>query len=198
MQRYDAFQLVNIRTAHHRQDVDLVFAHAFEREIEPLVGVHVRKGQRIYQLAEFFLRTFRRSCPSCARLITPMTPLRSVTSQVLELARANPLQRLLHCGSAGSRWLAALISLPLGAGRVVDLRRGQVDAVLHRQRFVDGLVLQSRGDEEAHQVRDHQRDDDRIVLGHLEDHQHGGHGARTTPAKTAPMPTSAYAPGVAV
>jgi hypothetical protein len=34
---------MQIRTAHHGQDFDLVCAHAFERQIKPLVGVDVRK-----------------------------------------------------------------------------------------------------------------------------------------------------------
>ena len=52
-----------------------------------------------------------------------------------------------------------------------------MDAILHGQRFVDGFVLQLRRNEKAHQIRNHQRDDHRIVLRHLEDHQHRGHGS---------------------
>ncbi len=57
------------------------------------------------------------------------------------------------------------------------LGRGQVDAILKRQGSVDGLPLQPGGNEEAHQIRNHQRDDDGIVARRLKDHHHRGHGS---------------------
>ena len=41
-----------------RQDFDLIRTHALKRQIQSLVGVHVRKSQRIHQLAKLLLRTF--------------------------------------------------------------------------------------------------------------------------------------------
>ena len=51
-----------------------------------------------------------------------------------------------------------------------------MDAILHRERLVDRLMLQEGGDEEADQIGDHQGDDDSVVLGHLEDDEHRCHG----------------------
>src|SRR5712671_4903403 len=53
---------------------------------------------------------------------------------------------------------------------------GQVNAVLIREDFVDGLRLQTRRDEQAHEVGNHQRNDHGIIAGDLENHQDGGHG----------------------
>ena len=47
------------RRGSHRQDFDLVCAHALKRQIKPLVGVDVRKTTRIHQLTELLIRTFR-------------------------------------------------------------------------------------------------------------------------------------------
>ena len=47
-----------VRAAHDRQDVDLVGAHAFERQIKSRVGVDVRKSQRIHEIADFLIRAF--------------------------------------------------------------------------------------------------------------------------------------------
>ncbi len=58
-QRHDSFQLVHISAVHHRQDFDLVCPHALQRQIQPVVGVDVRKNQLIYQLAELLIGMFR-------------------------------------------------------------------------------------------------------------------------------------------
>jgi hypothetical protein len=50
---------MHVRTVYHRQYFDLVRAHALKRQIKPLVGVDVRKNQRIHQLAELLIRSFR-------------------------------------------------------------------------------------------------------------------------------------------
>ena len=105
-----------------------------------------------------------------------MTPLGSVTSEVRNSLRLKSRQRFLNCEVGGEQPACGLqhfrdpaLTLPLTSSG------GQVNAVLHRERFVDGLVLQTRGDEEADHIGDHQRYDDGVVLGHLEDHQDGGH-----------------------
>src|SRR5258708_39279701 len=65
--------------------------------------------------------------------------------------------RLNHC---------ALSSL------LTRLRRGQMNAVLVRQTFVDRLLLKSCGDEKAHQAGNHQRDNYRIIPSDLKNHDH--------------------------
>jgi hypothetical protein len=51
VQGYDAFKLMHIRAAHDWQNFDLVGAHAFERQIKPLVGVDV--GDLVDALASY-------------------------------------------------------------------------------------------------------------------------------------------------
>ena len=53
---------------------------------------------------------------------------------------------------------------------------GQVNAVLIGQDFVDGLRLQPRRDEQAHQIGNHQGNDDGIIAGDFKNHQDGSHG----------------------
>src|ERR1017187_2019653 len=57
-QGYDAQQFVHIGSAHYRQDFNLVCAHAFERQIKPLIGVYVRKNERVDQVTEFLVGAF--------------------------------------------------------------------------------------------------------------------------------------------
>jgi hypothetical protein len=45
LQRYDADQFVYIGAADHRQQIDLVATHALQRQVQPLIGVHVGKDQ---------------------------------------------------------------------------------------------------------------------------------------------------------
>ncbi len=61
--------------------------------------------------------------------------------------------------------------MPLGG-----LGRGEVDTFLQAQRFVDGLPLQTVGNEKANEIRYHQRNDDGIVVCDLEDHDDRSHG----------------------
>ena len=58
-----------------------------------------------------------------------------------------------------------------------------MDTILNRQSFIDRSPLQSRGNEQAHEIRDHQRHDDSVVLGHLENHQHGSHRRSHNPSE---------------
>src|SRR5215475_11097491 len=49
----------------------------------------------------------------------------------------------------------------------------QVNAVLKRERLVDGLSLQAKRDVKAHEVGNHERHDDGIIARHFENHDHG-------------------------
>src|SRR5208283_2182898 len=55
----DAFQLMHISTAHYRQTVDLVCAHALQRQIETLVGVDVRKNHPSHEFLQMLAGAFR-------------------------------------------------------------------------------------------------------------------------------------------
>ena len=46
---------MHVSTVHHRQDFDLVCAHALERQIKAPVGVDVRKDQRIHEVTELLI-----------------------------------------------------------------------------------------------------------------------------------------------
>ena len=56
-----------------------------------------------------------------------------------------------------------------GATPRVRCAPGQIDSILLGQRLVNGVGLQLAGDKEANEVRDHQRDDDRIVARHRDE-----------------------------
>ena len=55
----DAFQLMHISPAHYRQNVDLVCAHALQCQIEPLVGVDVRKNRPGHKFLQMLGGAFR-------------------------------------------------------------------------------------------------------------------------------------------
>jgi hypothetical protein len=54
-QGYDPFQLVHISPANYRENFELVFAHALERQIQPLVGVDVGKNGLAQELSQLLL-----------------------------------------------------------------------------------------------------------------------------------------------
>ena len=58
-QGYNAQQLVHIGPAHYRQDFNLACSHAFERQIKPLIGVDVRKNERVDEVTELLIGAFR-------------------------------------------------------------------------------------------------------------------------------------------
>ena len=71
----------------------------------------------------------------------------------------------------------AVFGLHEGAGLkarqlIARFARGQIDAFLVRQRFVNGLALQTVGHQERDEIRDHERHDDGVVARHFEDHDH--------------------------
>jgi hypothetical protein len=57
VQGHNPFQLVHIYTAHYWQHFDLVRSHALERQIKPLIGVDVGKGERIQDFADLLIST---------------------------------------------------------------------------------------------------------------------------------------------
>ena len=61
------------------------------------------------------------------------------------------------------------------ASLLTRLGARQVNPVLIGQRFVDGFPLQSRGDKKTHKIRNHQRNDHRVILCRFKDHEYRGH-----------------------
>ena len=55
----DTFQLMHVSTTHYRQNVDLICAHALQRQIETLVGVDVRKNQPRHEFLQMPAGAFR-------------------------------------------------------------------------------------------------------------------------------------------
>jgi len=107
----------------------------------------------------------------------PMTPRRSVTrADRRPLARMRP--GLAHRDFGFQQKPRSFHDLRDRALILMQPRlgAGQMDAVLHGQRLVDGLMLQEGGDKEADHVGDHEGNDDGVVLSHLEDDEHRGHG----------------------
>src|ERR1035437_4257305 len=58
VQGHNAFQLVHISTAHYRQHLDPVCAHALERQIKSLVRVDVWKNKPTHELIQMLGGTF--------------------------------------------------------------------------------------------------------------------------------------------
>ena len=52
-QRYDPFQLVDVGAIHDWQKVELICPHALQCQVKTLVGMDVRKCERIHQFFEF-------------------------------------------------------------------------------------------------------------------------------------------------
>jgi hypothetical protein len=143
-QGQDAFQLVHVRPVHHGQDFDLVCTHAFERQIQPLIRVDVRKSLRIPQFTDLLIRAFRQLSLQ-PRKVDNTNDTSSIHHQPRsEFTRSNLLQRLPN-RDLGRQQLARNLhdSYYLTLTRsLARLRRRQVYAILHGQRFVDGLMLQ--------------------------------------------------------
>src|ERR1700722_9047383 len=55
-----AFDFVDVRAIDYRQDFNLVRSHAFQRQIETVVGVDVREMDWIDDIAERLVGIFRR------------------------------------------------------------------------------------------------------------------------------------------
>ena len=133
MQGHDAFQLVHISTAHNRQDVDLVCAHALERQIKPLVLVDMRENKPIHELTQVLGSTFS-SLSFERREIDKANYTSSIGHQPRsEFARTDPFQSFLNRDLAwqqlrrsvhDSSYLA--LTMP-----VTRLRRREVYAILY-------------------------------------------------------------------
>ncbi len=136
---------MDITTVHHGQDFDLVFAHELKRQIKPLVGVDVRKNQRIHQFTDLLIRAFRQLSLQ-PRKVDNTNDTSSIHNQPRsEFTGSNLLQSIPN-RDLGRQQLArnlhdfCYLTLTRSWAR---LRRRQVYAVLHGQGFVDRLVLQS-------------------------------------------------------
>src|ERR1017187_6926685 len=54
-QRHDSFQLVQIRTMDDRQDIEMVFAHALERQMQGMICVDVRNMKGFHKTRQWLL-----------------------------------------------------------------------------------------------------------------------------------------------
>ena len=70
-----------------------------------------------------------------------------------------------------------------------------MDTILNSERLVNRYALKPGRNEQAHQVGDHQRNDDGIVLRHFEDHEHRGHGSTNDTGKHGAHPDQRVGPG---
>src|SRR5271157_40010 len=144
-QGHDALQLVDVSTAHDRQDFDLVCAHALKRQIKLLVGVDVGKNARIHQFTQLLVSTFRHLSFE-GRHVDNANHTSSIGHQPgSELTRADPFQGLPNrdlgwqqLGRRAHDSVHRTLTMSLA-----QLRRREVYAILHCQGFVDGLPLQS-------------------------------------------------------
>ena len=84
--------------------------------------------------------------------------------------------KLSHMGEIGSGTVAKLTHNLAYTGTrefFAGIAGGQENAFLHGQSFIDGLTLQLPRNEKTDQIGNHQGHDDRIIPGHLKDHDHG-------------------------
>src|ERR1039458_10474748 len=51
-ERHDAFQLVNIRPVDYGQDIEMVCAHAFEREMQGMIHVDMRNMECFHKVSQ--------------------------------------------------------------------------------------------------------------------------------------------------
>src|SRR6202166_5336478 len=47
---------MHVGAIYYWQDFDLICSHALQRDVQTLIGVHVRKGQRVDQIYELLIR----------------------------------------------------------------------------------------------------------------------------------------------
>src|SRR5664279_5372617 len=157
---------MHIRAIHDRQDVNLVGPHPFQRQVKALIGVNMRKIEYVDNLPKLqvgILREFPfQRCTvdysDYAAAIQHEPGLESAQVGTLQCFPNRNLAWQRLCQSAhDSDYLTLTLTL-------AGLRRWQVYAVLYCKGLVDGLQLKSRGNEKAHQISNHQRDDNRVVL----------------------------------
>src|SRR6266850_1973477 len=165
--------------------------HAIERQVERMVRMDVRKISPTHKFTQPFARI-----PISVSLSQPLKTDDADHAPVIadgprvKFAGFRLFQSLLnrqlptpYFGSISHRLNhRALPSL------LTRLRRGQMNAVLVRQDFVDRLLLKSCGDEKAYQTGNHQRDDDRIIPGDLKNHDHGSHRCADDPREGCTHP----------
>ena len=179
-QGHDAFQLVKIRPVDDRQDIKMVFAHAFERQMQGMIRVDVRNMEGFHKACHWLLfssidkgalKSFSVQDSKKVSLVddwpdaeTDWSESASTASSTRHL-RGEYLRRvphdLSHCALA--EFVASAVA-------------GQMNAILMGQCLVDRLLLKSGRDEEAGQVCNHQRHDDSVIPRHFKDHQYRCHG----------------------
>ena len=146
--------VVNIGAADHRQQIDLVASHALQGQVQPLIGVHVgkeRRGDHVVEQPAGVLVHFDLHL----RLSDDADDTALVRDQGRsQAAGADASQRLAHRDFGLQQKPRSFHDLRDRA--LIELQprpgAGQMDAVLHGQRLVDGLMLQEGGDEEADQL----------------------------------------------
>jgi hypothetical protein len=137
---------MHISTAHYRQNVDLVCAHALQRQIETLVGVDVRKNHPSHEFLQMLAGAFRLLSFEGREIhnANHTSPIRYQPRS--GFTRPHPLQGFLDRHLAGQRLGCSVhdASYLTATMPLARLRRRQVYAILHRQSFVDGFPLESR------------------------------------------------------
>jgi hypothetical protein len=104
----------------------------------------------------------------------------------LELAVANGG----HHGGFQGGWLRSKVYHLASASLVPRSSTRKVNTILYCESLMNRFWLEACGNEETDEVGNHQRNDDGIIPGCLEDHQHGRQ-VRIIPANNVPMPTNA-------
>src|SRR5215467_6789390 len=176
-QSYDTEQFVDIGAADDRQDFNLVVAHAFEREIETVIGVGVRKFEWIEKLAQLFAGRFAGDFLEHEQSNDADDAPFVGHDPASQFAGLHALESRLR-GHVGWQDLGRSAQHSNHAALSVSMAHfsgGEMDSILDGKRLVDRLRLQEGRDKEADEVGDHERNDDRVVLCHLEDHEHRRH-----------------------
>ena len=166
-----------ICAAHHRNRIHRSASHPLQRERQRMIGMHVWETLR----------------PSPIQLAASAAaaPLRCSISRSGDHAIQMP--RIAHRPGVAPHFLQAPVGVARSSIRRQQFRRAlhhlphanarqffarfpgrQKHAFLQGQRFINRLRLQLAGNDEADQIRNHQRHDDRIIARHFEDHDHGG------------------------
>ena len=78
-----SFKFMDIGPADHGQNVQLRRAHAFQGQIQGLVGMQMRKIQESHLVAGFAIRPLRQERPNL--FLHSQLPLRMISEQIVEI-----------------------------------------------------------------------------------------------------------------
>jgi hypothetical protein len=78
-----SFKFRDIGPADHGQNVQLGRAHAFQGQIQGLVGMQMRKIQESHLVTEFAIRPLRQERPNL--FLHSQLPLRTISEQIVEI-----------------------------------------------------------------------------------------------------------------